>query len=123
MYILILAAFQLYKFCSLFLNRSDSPPVPAVKNRLQQQRKTPDFPAHDSSNGREIRTDTEKHQSESPPPSAGIERPPSSHFVPYVRTNEVYYLDPDAPMTRPATHDPQHQQLNGTIIKRNAYDQ
>uniref|UniRef100_A0A6J0U4D4 Coiled-coil domain-containing protein 66 isoform X1 n=1 Tax=Pogona vitticeps TaxID=103695 RepID=A0A6J0U4D4_9SAUR len=94
-----------------FDQRSASPPVPAVKNRLQQQRKTPDFPAHDSNYGREISTDTEKHQSERPPPSAGIERPPSSHFVPYVRTNEVYYLDPDAPMTRPATHDPQYQQL------------
>ncbi|KAJ7316863.1 hypothetical protein JRQ81_003025 [Phrynocephalus forsythii] len=96
----------------LFEQRSDSPPVPAVKNRFQQQRKTPDPPAEDSSIGRETSTDTDKHQKERTPPSAGIERPPSSHFVPYVRTNEVYYLDPDAPMTRPATHDPQHQQLN-----------
>lgn len=34
-----------------------------------------------------------------------------------MRTNEVYYLDPDAPMTRPSTHDPQHEQLNGTKIE------
>ncbi|XP_062977367.1 coiled-coil domain-containing protein 66 [Elgaria multicarinata webbii] len=92
--------------------RSDSPPVPAVKNKLQQQIKTPDFPAHNSNDGREKSTYTDKHQNERPPPSAETERPPSCHFVPYVRTNEVYYLDPDAPMTRPSTHDPQYEQLN-----------
>ncbi|XP_061474257.1 coiled-coil domain-containing protein 66 isoform X2 [Rhineura floridana] len=92
--------------------RSESPPVPAVKNRLQQQIKTPDFPAHNSNNGREKSIYTEKHQSEVQPPSVEVERPPSSHFVPYVRTNEVYYLDPDAPMTRPSTYDSQYQQLN-----------
>ncbi|XP_028574924.2 coiled-coil domain-containing protein 66 isoform X1 [Podarcis muralis] len=92
--------------------RSESPPVPAVKNRLPQQIKTPDFEAHNSNDGREKSTYTDKHQSETPPQSAETERPPSSHFVPYVRTNEVYYLDPDAPMTRPSTHDPQYQQPN-----------
>lgn len=32
-----------------------------------------------------------------------------SHFIPYVRTNEIYYLDPDAPLSRPLTQDPQYQ--------------
>ncbi|XP_042636398.1 coiled-coil domain-containing protein 66 [Orycteropus afer afer] len=32
-----------------------------------------------------------------------------SHFIPYVRTNEIYYLDPDAPLSRPSTQNPQHQ--------------
>ncbi|XP_062825952.1 coiled-coil domain-containing protein 66 isoform X3 [Anolis carolinensis] len=91
--------------------RSDSPPVPAVKNRLQQQTKTSDFSTHDRNDGREKSITINKHQSERPSNFAP-ERPPSSHFVPYVRTNEVYYLDPDAPMTRPSTHDPQYHQLN-----------
>ncbi|XP_060622066.2 coiled-coil domain-containing protein 66 isoform X2 [Anolis sagrei] len=91
--------------------RSDSPPVPAVKNRIQQQTKTSDFSTHDRNDGREKSINTDKHQSERPSNFAP-ERPPSSHFVPYVRTNEVYYLDPDAPMTRPSTHDPQYHQLN-----------
>ncbi|KAL6046168.1 hypothetical protein STEG23_035478, partial [Scotinomys teguina] len=33
----------------------------------------------------------------------------TSHFIPYVRTNEVYYLDPDAPLSRPSTQDNQYQ--------------
>lgn len=32
-----------------------------------------------------------------------------SHFIPYVRTNEIYYLDPDAPLSRPSTQDNQYQ--------------
>lgn len=37
-----------------------------------------------------------------------------SHFIPYVRTNEIYYLDPDAPLSRPLTQeDPQYQNLRG----------
>uniref|UniRef100_A0A8D0E7I4 Coiled-coil domain containing 66 n=1 Tax=Salvator merianae TaxID=96440 RepID=A0A8D0E7I4_SALMN len=91
--------------------RSESPPVPAVKNRLQQQIKAPGFPTHNSSNESEKTTCADK-QSERPPSNVENERPPSSHFVPYVRTNEVYYLDPDAPMTRPSTHDPQSRELN-----------
>ncbi|KAL1780602.1 coiled-coil domain-containing protein 66 isoform X1 [Sigmodon hispidus] len=31
------------------------------------------------------------------------------HFIPYVRTNEIYYLDPDAPVSRPSTQDNQYQ--------------
>ncbi|KAM6468029.1 coiled-coil domain-containing protein 66 isoform 2-T2 [Liasis olivaceus] len=102
---------------NFFDQRSDSPPVPAVKNRLQQQIKTSDFPVQNSKNGSQKSISTDQHRSERPLPSAEAERPPSSHFVPYVRTNEVYYLDPDAPLTRPSTHEPQYQQLNDACHK------
>ncbi|XP_026533308.1 coiled-coil domain-containing protein 66 [Notechis scutatus] len=101
----------------LFEQRSDSPPVPAVKNRLQQQLKTSDFPVHNSKNGSPKSISTDQHRCERPLPTAEAERPPSSHFVPYVRTNEIYYLDPDAPLTRPSTHEPQYQELNDTYHK------
>ncbi|XP_040263640.1 coiled-coil domain-containing protein 66 isoform X1 [Bufo bufo] len=86
--------------------RSDSPPVPAVKNRLHQAQKrstvTP-VPAIYNGNAvsiqRHVTPDLEKLESD---------RPPSSQFVPYVRTKEIYYLDPNAPMSRPSTHEPQH---------------
>ncbi|XP_058021573.1 coiled-coil domain-containing protein 66 isoform X1 [Ahaetulla prasina] len=101
----------------LFEQRSDSPPVPAVKNRLQQQLKISDFPVHNSKNGSPKCFSTDQHWSERPLPTAEAERPPSSHFVPYVRTNEIYYLDPDAPLTRPSTHEPEYQELNDTYHK------
>ncbi|XP_074769910.1 coiled-coil domain-containing protein 66 isoform X2 [Athene noctua] len=96
--------------------RSESPPVPAVKNRLhqvqQKQIHASNFLVHHHNSGREknIKTDTQQRSSPTPVTEAG--RPPSSQFIPYVRTNEVYYLDPDAPVTRPSTHDPQYQQFN-----------
>lgn len=74
--------------------------------------KPSDFSSNNSNDVKERSIHKDK-QSERPAPSAEIERPPSAYFVPYVRTNEVYYLDPDAPMTRPSTHDLQYQQLNG----------
>lgn len=36
--------------------------------------------------------------------SAGIPK-----FIPYVQTNEIYYLDPDAPLSGPSTKDPKYQ--------------
>ncbi|XP_060095729.1 coiled-coil domain-containing protein 66 [Heteronotia binoei] len=92
--------------------RSDSPPVPAIKSRLQTPMKVSDFSSNNTNYVKEKSIHKDKHQSERPAPSAEMERPPSAYFVPYVRTNEVYYLDPDAPMTRPSTHDLQYQQLN-----------
>ncbi|XP_043834584.1 coiled-coil domain-containing protein 66 isoform X2 [Dromiciops gliroides] len=65
--------------------RSESPPVPAVKNRLQQTQLKQTNAAH--------------------PPE-----PP--HFIPYVRTNEIYCLDPDVPSPRPSAYDPQYPYLN-----------
>ncbi|KAM9182580.1 coiled-coil domain-containing protein 66 isoform 3-T3 [Mergus octosetaceus] len=95
--------------------RSDSPPVPAVKNRLhqvqQKQTHTSNFLVHNNSR-REKNIKTDAQQRSSPPLVTEAGRPPSSQFIPYVRTNEVYYLDPEAPVTRPSTHDPQYQQLN-----------
>ncbi|XP_068109799.1 coiled-coil domain-containing protein 66 [Hyperolius riggenbachi] len=89
--------------------RSESPPVPAVKNRLHQAQKRSNVtPAptvySENSVSTQINTtpDVENKQD--------ADRPPSSQFVPYVRTKEIYYLDPDAPMSRPSTHDPQYRQ-------------
>ncbi|XP_073430240.1 coiled-coil domain-containing protein 66 isoform X2 [Dendrobates tinctorius] len=86
--------------------RPDSPPVPAVKNRLHHaQKRSTVTPIPLVPNGntvsilRHVTPDLEKLESD---------RPPSSQFVPYVRTKEIYYLDPDAPMSRPSTHEPQH---------------
>ncbi|NXY68610.1 CCD66 protein, partial [Glareola pratincola] len=95
--------------------RSESPPVPAVKNRLHQaqqnQLHASNFLVHNSGII-EKNTKTDLQQRSSPPPVTEAARPPSSQFIPYVRTNEVYCLDPDAPMTRPSTHDPQYRQFN-----------
>ncbi|NWW93810.1 CCD66 protein, partial [Rhynochetos jubatus] len=92
--------------------RCESPPVPAVKSRLhQKQIHASNFLVHNPSRReKNIKADTQ--QRSSPPPATVAGRPPSAQFIPYVRTNEVYYLDPDAPVTRPSTHDPQYQQFN-----------
>ncbi|XP_063797616.1 coiled-coil domain-containing protein 66 [Pseudophryne corroboree] len=89
------------------INRSDSPPVPAVKNRLHQAQKRmhvapipPVYNGNTLSIQQNVSPDLDKQESE---------RPPSSQFIPYVRTKEIYYLDPDAPMSRPSTHDPQYR--------------
>uniref|UniRef100_I3L7C7 Coiled-coil domain containing 66 n=2 Tax=Sus scrofa TaxID=9823 RepID=I3L7C7_PIG len=71
--------------------RSQSPPVPAVKNRTQQTQTL-----KNSNFAGDGQTDS----------SPGISEP--LYFIPYVRTNEIYYLDPDAPLSRPLTQDPQY---------------
>ncbi|NXG53888.1 CCD66 protein, partial [Psilopogon haemacephalus] len=94
--------------------RSESPPVPAIKNRLhqvqQKQMRASNFLVHNSKREKNIKRDPQ--QRVSPPPVTEAGSPPSSQFIPYVRTNEVYYLDPDAPVTRPSTHDPDYGQFN-----------
>ncbi|KFV48895.1 Coiled-coil domain-containing protein 66, partial [Gavia stellata] len=106
---------QLHK-THLSEERSESPPVPAVKNRLHQvqQKHThaSNFLVHNNNSRREKNIKTDTQQRSSPPPVTEAGRPASSQFIPYVRTNEVYYLDPDAPVTRPSTHDPQYRQFN-----------
>ncbi|XP_010012164.1 PREDICTED: coiled-coil domain-containing protein 66, partial [Nestor notabilis] len=96
--------------------RSESPPAAGVKNRLHQvqqnQTHVSNFLVNNNSSRREKNTKPDPQQRSSPPPITEAGRPPSSQFIPYVRTNEVYYLDPDAPVTRPSTHDPQYRQLN-----------
>ncbi|XP_040102342.1 coiled-coil domain-containing protein 66 isoform X5 [Oryx dammah] len=83
--------------------RSQSPPIPAVKSRTQQTQtlKNSNYERENLISGHS--------QTEFSP---GISDP--FHFIPYVRTNEVYYLDPDAPLSRPVTQDPHYQ---------NAHDQ
>ncbi|XP_009991681.1 PREDICTED: coiled-coil domain-containing protein 66 [Chaetura pelagica] len=99
--------------------RTESPPeptVPAVKNSLhqvqQKQTHTSNFLVHNSNSRKKksIKTDTEQRSFLPALIEAG--RPHSPEFIPYIRTNEVYYLDPDAPGASPSTHDPQYQQLN-----------
>ncbi|XP_057273654.1 coiled-coil domain-containing protein 66 [Pezoporus wallicus] len=96
--------------------RSESPPAPGVKNRLHQmqpkQTQVSNCLVHNNSSRREKNTKPDPQQRSSSPPITEAGRPPSSQFIPYVRTNEVYYLDPDAPVTRPSTHDPQYRQFN-----------
>ncbi|XP_027691643.1 coiled-coil domain-containing protein 66 isoform X3 [Vombatus ursinus] len=64
--------------------RSESPPVPAVKNRLEQ---------------------TQPKQTNTVPA-------PEPPFIPYVRTNEIYCLDSHVPSSRPSAYDPQNPYLN-----------
>ncbi|NWU06585.1 CCD66 protein, partial [Cephalopterus ornatus] len=96
--------------------RSESPPVPAVKNRLlqvqQRQIHASNFLVHNNNSRREKSIKADPEQRSSPPPVPEAGRPPSAQFIPYVRTNEVYYLDPEAPVTRPSTHDPQYRQFH-----------
>ncbi|XP_056660176.1 coiled-coil domain-containing protein 66 isoform X2 [Monodelphis domestica] len=61
-------------------SRCESPPVPAVRNRLQQ---------------------ASLNQ-----PGA----PPAPRFIPYVRTHEVYCLDADADAAHPGSDDPDYQE-------------
>ncbi|XP_041518253.1 coiled-coil domain-containing protein 66 isoform X3 [Microtus oregoni] len=42
----------------------------------------------------------------------------TTHFIPYVRTNEIYYLDPDAPLSRPSTQENQYQKSHGRLNTR-----
>ncbi|KAK3536574.1 hypothetical protein QTP86_013769 [Hemibagrus guttatus] len=71
--------------------RVPSPPVPAVKHRLQL---LPQSHAEEKSENRGWL--------------------PSSDYVPYVRTDEVYHLDPLAPLSRPATHEGA-QKIHGDV--------
>ncbi|XP_073900096.1 coiled-coil domain-containing protein 66 isoform X5 [Castor canadensis] len=95
------AALKIHSFSK---ERLQSSPVPAVKNRTQQtQTNTLYLPLRKSSYERETLI-AEGGQTEL---SSGMSEP--SHFIPYVRTNEIYYLDPDAPLSRPSTQDTQFQ--------------
>ncbi|XP_030634136.1 coiled-coil domain-containing protein 66 [Chanos chanos] len=60
-----------------------------------------------------------QHSTQLPPcslPEEGpqsAECPSSSDYVPYVRTDEVYHLDPLAPLSRPSTQEPQKNKHTG----------
>nr|XP_054495952.1 coiled-coil domain-containing protein 66 isoform X2 [Agelaius phoeniceus] len=93
------------KFHKNHLNeeRSESPPVPAVRNRLlqgqQRQMQAPPVPVIEQLGGRE--PDARAASQRSSPAAAS---PPWARFVPYVRTREVFCLPPEAPPSRPSTH-------------------
>ncbi|XP_077632786.1 coiled-coil domain-containing protein 66 isoform X5 [Crocuta crocuta] len=77
--------------------RSQSPPpAPVVKNRTQQTQTLNNYERENLI--------LESSQTETTP---GVSEP--SQFIPYVRTNEIYYLDPNAPLSRPLTPDLQYQ--------------
>ncbi|XP_030914017.1 coiled-coil domain-containing protein 66 isoform X2 [Geospiza fortis] len=96
------------KFHKNHLNeeRSESPPVPAVRNRLlhvhQRQMQAPHFAVYEQLGGREQDARAASQQSSSP--AAVPSSPPWARFVPYVRTREVFCLPPEAPPSRPSTH-------------------
>ncbi|NXP69365.1 CCD66 protein, partial [Chloropsis cyanopogon] len=98
------------KFHKNHLNeeRSESPPVPAVRNRLlhvqPRQIQASHFLVCNQLGGRE--KDTEAVSPERSSPEAAS--PPPAQFVPYVRTREVYCLQPAAPRSPPAPRRPQH---------------
>lgn len=60
-------------------------PIPAVKNRVHQ-------PSQQASRQME-----------------DMGRPLLLDYVPYVRTDEVYQMDPLAPLSRPSTHEVQQR--------------
>uniref|UniRef100_A0A287D2B4 Coiled-coil domain containing 66 n=1 Tax=Ictidomys tridecemlineatus TaxID=43179 RepID=A0A287D2B4_ICTTR len=93
------------KIHSLNKERFQSSPVPAVKNRTQQTQTNniSHLPLKYSS----CETENLISRGGQTGLSAGMSE--SSHFIPYVRTNEIYYLDPDAPLSRPSTQEPQYQ--------------
>ncbi|XP_026857612.2 coiled-coil domain-containing protein 66 isoform X2 [Electrophorus electricus] len=74
--------------------RGHSPPVPALRHRPQNKP-----------------SPTQKEE------ATESKWPPSSDYIPYVRTDEVYHLDPLAPISRPSTHEiPQktHEDANNS---------
>ncbi|XP_041639885.1 coiled-coil domain-containing protein 66 [Cheilinus undulatus] len=69
-----------HSLSAVVTDRGRSPPVPALRNRIQSQQASPS-------------------SSSSPPP-----HPPVLEFVPYVRTDEVFNLDPLEPADTPPPH-------------------
>ncbi|XP_050996712.1 coiled-coil domain-containing protein 66 isoform X2 [Acomys russatus] len=90
-------------------------PSPAVKSRTQQtqtlhlQLKTTDYEKQTLSLG-DGHTKLLDEVSE------------PSHFIPYIRTNEIYYLDPDAPLSRPSTQDNQYQKSHDHDQEQQLFD-
>ncbi|XP_023571495.1 coiled-coil domain-containing protein 66 [Octodon degus] len=84
--------------------RFQSSPVPPMKNRTQQTQTTAlHFPLKNSS------YESENLMLGGSQTELLAGTPELPHFIPYVRTNEIYYLDPDAPLSRSSTEDPPYQ--------------
>ncbi|XP_061429927.1 coiled-coil domain-containing protein 66 isoform X3 [Lethenteron reissneri] len=125
-----------------FSNRLDSPPVPALRHRTQQQQKeeeageggdhaerggaghTPEAvhiashrlaPLHDAG---EAGAGTGQRGRQASASRAGQTSPPNAAFVPYLRSDDVLYLDPDAPMSRPPTNESQYRYGRGYLEQR-----
>lgn len=96
----------LLNYCLDFLQllivpyRCESPPVPTVRNRLLQVQQRQLQNSH--------LVEPEQHGGgEASQAEPQQRRPPSAQFVPYVRTREVFCLQPEAPLS-------QHPQLHGS---------
>ncbi|XP_028738235.1 coiled-coil domain-containing protein 66 isoform X1 [Peromyscus leucopus] len=90
---------------------------PAVKSRTQQtQTNSSHLPLKNSDYEKENLTlgDGQTKLSD--------ELSQTSHFIPYVRTNEIYYLDPDAPLSRPSTQDNQYQKSHDCEQQQELFD-
>lgn len=82
--------------------RCRSPPIPSLRNKQLQMEQEPRTVGN-------------------PAPGECCQWAPfgneaASDFFPYVRTDEVYHLDPDAPMSRPSTDDPQYKRSTVTVM-------
>uniref|UniRef100_S4RUF9 CCDC66 domain-containing protein n=1 Tax=Petromyzon marinus TaxID=7757 RepID=S4RUF9_PETMA len=82
--------------------RLDSPAVPALRHRLQQQQQQKEEEAGAGGDHAE----------------RGAGHAPEAAFVPYLRSDDVLYLDPDAPMSRPPTNESQYRYGRGYLEQR-----
>ncbi|XP_021037122.1 coiled-coil domain-containing protein 66 isoform X2 [Mus caroli] len=90
---------------------------PAVKNRTQQtQSNVLHLPLKNNDSEKETLTSGDGHT------KVSDEMSEPSHFIPYVRTNEIYYLDPDAPLSRPSTQDNQYQKSHDCAREQELFD-
>lgn len=99
---------------SFVMNRSVPSPVPAVRDGSQHTQTGTLHLASSSSYERENVISGSQTGA-----SSRVSEP--SHFIPYVRTNEVYYLDPDAPLSRPSTQDLQYESAKSTYVLLTSY--
>lgn len=88
--------------------RSQSPLISAEKNKMQQTLKN----NYERENLISGHSQTESSQGTFEP----------LHFIPYVRTNEIYYLDPDEPLSRPASQEPQPQNPHNCNQEQQFFD-
>ncbi|XP_028609924.1 coiled-coil domain-containing protein 66 isoform X2 [Grammomys surdaster] len=90
---------------------------PAVKSRTQQtQSNVLHLPLKNSDYEKQTLTLGDGHT------KLSDEMSEPSHFIPYVRTNEIYYLDPDAPLSRPSTQDNQYQKSHDCAREQELFD-
>ncbi|XP_031218482.1 coiled-coil domain-containing protein 66 isoform X2 [Mastomys coucha] len=90
---------------------------PGVKSRTQQtQSNVLHLPLKNSDYEKETLTLGDGHT------KLSNEMSEPSHFIPYVRTNEIYYLDPDAPLSRPSTQDNQYQKSHDCAREQELFE-